>query len=226
MSLRLQELHPALVHVPLALLPLAVAADAIGWVTGRPRWLGFGRGAISVAAAGAAGSALTGLIAGEEVNVEGRSRDMLMTHRNLNVAATLVAVAMALWRRGHDRPSGTYLGTGLVGIGIVAYTAYLGGELVYEYGVGVDPAKGVWRPDAPRLQKGQTGGFLRDAVVDVWHGVQHMVEELKQGKIVPALVSRTPSTRAQPGPQLPAASADRTAVLACDRPLRDLSART
>src|SRR5690348_14483208 len=99
MSLRLHEIHPALVHIPLAFLPLAVAADFLGRVTGRRHLLDFGRSAITVAAAGAVGSALTGLIAGEEVNVEGRSRDMLMTHRNLNVAATLVAIAMALWRR-------------------------------------------------------------------------------------------------------------------------------
>lgn len=197
MALRLQEMHPALVHIPLACLPLAVAADLVGRVTGRRDLLDFGRSAITVAAAGAVGSALTGLIAGEEVNVEGRSRDMLMTHRNLNVAATLVAIAMALWRRRHARPSARYLGAGMAGIGILGYTAYLGGELVYDYGVGVDPAKGVWRPDAPRLQKGQASTFVRDAAVDVWHGVQHMGEELKQGKIAPALVSAARSRGAR-----------------------------
>jgi uncharacterized membrane protein len=215
MSLRLHELHPMLVHFPLALLPLAVAADLAGLATGRRKWLGFGRGAIGVAAAGAVGSALTGLIAGEEVNVEVRSRDKLMTHRNLNVAATLVSIAMALWRRRQDRPSAAYLGTGLAGIGILGYTAYLGGELVYRHGVGVGPAKGVWRPDAPKLQKGEARAFARDAAVDVWRGMQHMGEELKQGKIVPALVPPAHSAdaireRSTPSP-IPAlaAAADR-----------------
>ena len=39
MAIRLQQMHPVLVHVPVALLPLAVGADLIGGLTGRPsRW--------------------------------------------------------------------------------------------------------------------------------------------------------------------------------------------
>jgi uncharacterized membrane protein len=223
MSLRLHELHPMLVHFPLALLPLAVAADLAGRATGRRGLLGLGRGAIGVAAAGAVGSVVTGLIAGAEVNVEGRSRDMLMTHRNLNVAATLVTIAMALWRRRQDRPSAAYLGTGLAGIGVVGYTAYLGGELVYQYGVGVGPAKGVWRPDAPKLRKGETRAFARDAAVDVWHGVKHMAEELEQGKIVPALVSQAGAGGA--ARELPAPSPIPSTARATDRGIGDGAAR-
>jgi len=33
MAIRLQEMHAALVHLPIALLPLAVGADAIGHLT-------------------------------------------------------------------------------------------------------------------------------------------------------------------------------------------------
>ncbi len=194
MALRLQELHPSLVHLPLALLPLAVASEILGAVTGRRAFHDFGRRAITLAAAGAAASAVTGLVAGEEVNVEGRSRDMLMTHRNLNVAATLTAIAMAFWRRRSEKPGAAYLATGLAGIGIVSYTAYLGGELVYDYGVGVDPAKGVWRPEAPRLKRGQLRAFFRDTLRDVGHGLQHMGQELRQGKIAPALRSRRATT--------------------------------
>ena len=73
MAIRLQEMHPALVHLPIALLPLAVGADVIGSVTKNDALLSFGQKAIGVAAVGAVGSAVTGLIAGEEVNVEGAS---------------------------------------------------------------------------------------------------------------------------------------------------------
>lgn len=210
MALHLQELHPALVHLPVALLPLAVGSDLIGAATGREAFRTFARDAIGLAALGAVGAVVTGLIAGEEVNVEGRQRDMLMTHRNLNVSAMAVALAMATWRRKHEAPSAAYLLAGLAGIGVVSYTAYIGGQLVYMNGVGVDPAKGVWRPDAPQLRRNQWASFLRDAIVDVWHGIRHMGEELAQGKLVPALVKprpanvREPSTRPPSGP-LPSA---------------------
>jgi uncharacterized membrane protein len=197
MALRLQELHPTVVHLPLALLPLAVGAEILGAITDRQLFRTFGRRAITLAAAGAVGAAVTGLVAGEEVNVEGETRDMLQTHRNLNAVATVIAITMAAWRSRVRKPGAAYLAAGVAGVGVVAYTGYLGGELVYEHGVGVDPAKGVWRPDAPQLERRQFGAFVRDAAIDVWHGVRHMAEELARGEIVPALVKRkTPAPKA------------------------------
>lgn len=91
MATRLQQMHPALVHLPITLLPLAVGADLLGFLTCNRSLHSFGQKAIAVAAIGAVASAVTGLIAGEEVNVEGDAHDMLMTHRNLNLATTVVA---------------------------------------------------------------------------------------------------------------------------------------
>lgn len=188
MALRLQEMHPALVHLPIAMLPLAVGADLLGRLTGNRSLCSFGQKAIVVAAVGAVAAAVTGLIAGEEVNVEGTSEDMLMTHRNLNFFATVTASCMAIWRVGHKQPNATYLGVGAAGVGIVGYTAYLGGKLVSQYGVGVEPAKGVYRADAPKLGEGPASAFFKAAGTDLVHGVQHMVAEMGKGKIVPTLV--------------------------------------
>lgn len=68
MAIQLQQMHPALVHLPITLLPLAVGADVLGCVTGNKSLFGFGQKAIGIAAVGALASAVTGLIAGEEVN--------------------------------------------------------------------------------------------------------------------------------------------------------------
>jgi len=190
MAIRLEQMHPSLVHLPIALLPLAIAADLLGSFTSRKSFHTFGRGAIVAAAAGAAASAVTGLIAGEEVNVEGTSRDKLMTHRNLNAVATIVASCMAAWRATHEQPNGAYFATGAVGIGVLTYTAYLGGELVYESGVGVGPAHGVYRRDAPTMRPDHIGEFASAAGSDLAHGVQHMVQELREGYIVPAIAGK------------------------------------
>lgn len=205
MAIRLQQMHPTLVHFPIALLPLAVGADLLGCLTGS-KWLhSFGQKAIVLAAAGAAAAAVTGLIAGEEVNVEGEARDMLITHRNLNFVATFVVNCMAAVRSQRQTPSAVYLGVGAAGIGLVAYTAYLGGKLVYEAGAGVEPAQGVYRPDAPALGTGQTGAFFKAAATDLVHGVQHMAEEVAAGKLVPALTAqKSGDVAAQAAPAPPA----------------------
>lgn len=188
MAIRLQELHAAVVHLPVALLPVAVGADLLGRATGNRGLLEMGRHAIRLTAAGAIGAALTGLIAQEEVNVEGESVDVLITHRNLNAVATVVTALMAAWRRGHDRPSLGYLGVGLAGIGVVTYTAYLGGTLVYRRGVGVAPAGGQHRENAPELgEAGRTGDFFRAAAVDLGHGARRFAQELTEGRLVPSL---------------------------------------
>jgi uncharacterized membrane protein len=68
MAIGLQEIHPALVHLSIALLPLAVGADVFGSVTDNELFLSFGQKAICVAAAGAWLPPVTGLIAGGEVD--------------------------------------------------------------------------------------------------------------------------------------------------------------
>ena len=195
MAIRLQEMHPALVHLPIALLPLAVGADVVGSVTGNEPVLSFGQKAICIAAAGAVAYAVTGLLAGEEVNVEGALQDMLITHRNLNFIATVVASSMALWRVNHRKPNAAYLGVGARGVGVLAYTAYLGGKLVYGVGVGVEPAHGVYRSDAPALKSGQVGSFVKTAGTDLVHGVQHMIQEVAKGRLIPTIMA---SLRKQP----------------------------
>jgi uncharacterized membrane protein len=195
MAIRLQEMHPALVHLPIALLPLAVGADVVGSVTGNEPVLSFVQKAICIAAAGAVAYAVTGLVAGEEVNVEGALQDMLITHRNLNFIATVVASSMALWRVTHRKPSAAYLGVGAAGVGVLAYTAHLGGKLVYGVGVGVEPAHGVYRSDAPALKSGQVGSFVKTAGTDLVHGVQHMIQEVAKGRLIPTIMA---SLRKQP----------------------------
>lgn len=186
MTIRLEEMHPTLVHLPIALLPFAVAADWLGAVRDDDSLRAVGRTAIRVAAAGAVLAASSGLIAGEEVN-EGDARDMLMTHRNLNAAVTATALGMAAWRGRTERPGALYLASGIAAVGLLGYTAYLGGKLVYANGVAVKSAGGVYRPGAPTMRAGQLGAFFATALVDLFHGLRHMASEVANGRIVPWL---------------------------------------
>ncbi|HEX6533338.1 MAG TPA: DUF2231 domain-containing protein [Gemmatimonadaceae bacterium] len=186
MAMRLQEVHPALVHLPIATLPLAVGADLLGRATGDPELLEVGRRSMALAAVGALASAVTGLIAQEEVSTEGESHDMLITHRNLNLLATLTATAMATWRSRRE-PNAGYLALGLAGIGVVAYTAYLGGKMVYEHGVGVEAADGLYDERVPELKRGEMGRVARTSLRDLEKALPATVRELRRGKVAPAL---------------------------------------
>lgn len=191
MAIRLEEMHPVLAHLPIALLPLAVAADWLGAVRDDDSLRAVGRTAIRAAAAGAVAAAGSGLVAGEEVN-EGGARDMLMTHRNLNAVVTATTLAMAARRARVERPGALYLASGFAALGLLGYTAYLGGKMVYGNGVAVKPAGGVYRPGAPTMRAGQLGAFAAAALVDLFHGVLHMATEVSNGKIVPWLTNPRP----------------------------------
>lgn len=187
MAMRLQEVHPSLVHFPLTLLPMAVGADAIGRFTGNKKLTWLGKWGIAASAITGAVAGLAGLVAQEEVNVSGRTMDMLITHRNLNLAAVSAIGAMAVQRARVKEPSIPYLLGGLAAMGVVLYSAYIGGELVYRHGVGVEPADGLWEGGGPELRLKNTGQVVKSAGRGLGMGFMHLGKETAQGKIVPSL---------------------------------------
>lgn len=189
MAVRLHEVHPAIVHFPIALLPVALGADLVGRLTGSDALRETGRKLMPIAAASAALSAATGLVAQEEVEAEGRAHDVLVTHRNINLSMVAVSAAMALWRWRKREPSPSYLALGLAGLGAVSYSAYLGSKMVYEYGVGVDAAHGIKPGRGAELVPGQLGEAARDTIEDVERGVPRVVDDLRRGEIAPVVES-------------------------------------
>ncbi len=191
MTVRLQEVHPALVHFPIALLPLTVAADAAGSITGDRRWSWLGRWGMVASAASGALAGLAGLIAQEEVSVDGPSMDTLITHRNLNLTVVALTSALAVRRLGQRRAGAAYLLTAGAALGALLYSGYLGGKVVYEYGVGVQPAPGprggVYQGGGPALTPQNAPRVLRSAAHDLGMGVKHLVREVGEGKIAPDL---------------------------------------
>lgn len=191
MSMRLQEVHPALVHYPLAFLPLAVGADLLGRATGSRPLREMGRLGVTLAAGSAALAAVAGLAAQQEVNVEEGSEayDLLLTHRTINLTAVIGATAMAAWRWGRKEASPTYLALGLGALGMVGYSAYLGGKMVYEHGLGVAAADGIFEEahPVPEITRETAADAVRYAARDVADGARNAIRQMRQGEIVPAL---------------------------------------
>lgn len=193
MAAKLQELHPSLVHFPIALLPVAIGADLLARVTGSRRLSTVGRALMPVAAASAAVAAAAGLVAAVEVRAAGEAEALLVTHRNMNLSLTAITGLMAFYRMGEEEAGAGYLALGLAGLGALSYSAYLGGKMVYEHGVGVKPADGLRDGDPPELKPGQLGEAARRVGADLAASVRPVVDDLKAGKIAPAIGHENPA---------------------------------
>lgn len=152
----LPNLHPAFVHFPLALLPVAIGFDLValvGWLRRRPLVEGATVALYTLAALGAwasvwageeAEDSLTGLTAPVEALIEDHEE---WAHRFLyTVAAVAIArLAVAWWsRRGEGAGHRAVLAAralvlvgALAALGLLLGTADRGGGLVFRAGVAV-----------------------------------------------------------------------------------------
>jgi uncharacterized membrane protein len=190
MGMRVHELHSAMVHSPLTILPMAAAVDLAAAITGRRSQARLGRQLWWVGAGGGLLAGVAGLAASQEVKTgNARSKDMIWLHGIGNVGLVLGAFGMAAWRRTH-RPTTVQATLGLLACGVSLYTAYLGGEMVYGQGIGVRamPSGTAGGVDAspPVLSRAAPGTFVHDAV----SGLRWLV-----GRTWEALAGRRPVDR-------------------------------
>ncbi len=171
MKMLLHELHPAVIHAPLTLLPTATAADVIAVMSGSRAWAKVGRRLWVAGTMSALFSGVAGLAASQEVKPdEPRARDMMFLHGLGNTFITLGAIGVTLWRLRRPPTLGQTL-IALMANAAAIYTATLGGKMVYELGVGINPMladntvgtmKGppLWSREAPKA-------LLRDGLQGV-----------------------------------------------------------
>ena len=138
-------MHPIFVHYTIALTSASLVFDALGFFSGKT----------SLSAAGGwtlVGSALmtlvtlsTGLTSSTRAPVEeGEARSFLRAHMALGLIFYGLLVAMVFWRlslwQGGRGVSWLYLASLAAVALVMTVQGYLGGELVYRYGVEVEQA--------------------------------------------------------------------------------------
>jgi uncharacterized membrane protein len=193
MPMRVHEVHPALAHFPVALLPTAVAADLIGRLTNNDSLMDMGRQLMPVAAASVAATGIAGFAAQEAVKTSDVSHDILVTHRTLNIGLLALSVGLAAVRSRSRRPSTGYLLAGLAGAALVTYSGYLGGRMVYAHGVGVAPADGIEPERTPEVPHDGFGRVARASASNVGQAIRHTAQEMAEGQIVPRFQERPPA---------------------------------
>ena len=111
--MRLHEVHPAVAHFPVALLPTAVLADVFGSIAGDESWNDVGRRLMPLAIAGMGVTGLAGFVAQSGVNTGESSHDLMISHRNLNVGLLAGTAILAAARSRRRRPG---LGSGPINL--------------------------------------------------------------------------------------------------------------
>lgn len=135
------EAHPATVHFPIAFLLGAVALDLCAWYRGR---IDLAHAATWLIAAGTVSGLLavaTGLLAFFTVRAHtSTAHGQMSWHLGLNAAAIVVFAAVFFLRRRPAGPGTVVRIAGLLAAALIAAGGFLGGQIVYRGGAGVDPA--------------------------------------------------------------------------------------
>lgn len=140
----MKPVHPILVHFPIALLSLSVAADLIGYFADVASLRDTGWWALLGAALGGVATATAGLYDMQRASLSEAVHHRV--HRHMRVGLVLVAaiVGLTLWRWSVQSAGGivpmVYLDLAVLTVALAAFQGWLGGELVYTDGVFVAQA--------------------------------------------------------------------------------------
>ena len=141
------NLHPLLVHFPIALLTFGFVFDMFGLVSKRNELSRVGWWIQVAGTLGLLTAVVTGLLARETVVIPVAAYDTFENHEQIAFIVTAVFAALLLWRiasRTHlpQRYKILFLVLFLFGLVLMWLGAWFGGEMVYRFGVGVRGIQG------------------------------------------------------------------------------------
>lgn len=138
-----EPLHVVLTDVPVGAWTVAMMFDAVDLVNGRREFARAADAAIILGLAGAAGAAVTGVTDWSDVDPPARRVGLI--HGLLNLGVVALFTTSLVLRSKKSRAAGRVFSA--LGYGLMAYTAHLGGRMVYELKVGVDRTNTQAFPD-------------------------------------------------------------------------------
>ena len=140
------NVHPVLVHFPIALIFIAVLCDLIGIIFRKNPFIFTANILTAFAALGAAAAVISGSLAENSVWHPGAAHELLETHEIVGYVFLGIMVVFAIFRfavgeKIYGRAGWIAVLIGVVTAAIVSYGGYLGGEIVYTHGTGVREAQ-------------------------------------------------------------------------------------
>src|SRR5579872_339659 len=136
------SLHPVITDVPVGAWTVMVVLDIIAWITGKTSLRPGGDIALAVGLAAAVGAAVTGLT--DWKDTYGDERKVGLLHGLIMLTSVVVlAVSLVLHLTG---PWEIGVILGFIGYAVMGAGAYLGGDVVYDLGYGINHTAFERRP--------------------------------------------------------------------------------
>jgi uncharacterized membrane protein len=133
-----EPLHAVLTDIPVGSWTAAVVFDSIAALSGDGTLDRAADACVVFGLVGAVGAAATGM--NDWADTQDAPRRIGAVHAVLNVAATGLFLASCVARRS-SRSRNTGRSLAAIGLALVGVSAHLGGNLVYEHGIGVQDTK-------------------------------------------------------------------------------------
>lgn len=136
----MKPVHPIVVHFPIALLFLSATADLIGFFTDSVSLRNTGWWALLGAAMGGVVTVAAGIFDMRRAKLEEKVHERVHQHMKVGLALLTAIIGLTVWRwtifDGPGIPvTAIYLDVALLTAGLAGFQGWLGGELVYTYGV-------------------------------------------------------------------------------------------
>lgn len=132
-------IHTMLIVFPLGLLATAVAFDIVGMVGGETEWFRISFWMIAAGIIGGLVAAVFGLMDLLAIPSGTRAQRIGLLHGGGNVLVVLLFIVSWFLRRpAPENPPSSAFAFSFVAVALALVTGWLGGELVYRLGVGVD----------------------------------------------------------------------------------------
>ena len=135
-------LHASLNDLPTALLLAAIVFDLIGAVNKRDSLRAAGYWCLVGGVVGGGLAAIAGLMAEDRAPHDEAGHAIMETHETFAFVVLAIFAVLLVWRtvrRLIGRQEQTiYTTAGVIGLGLLVFTAKLGGSLVFDHAVGID----------------------------------------------------------------------------------------
>lgn len=150
----MENIHPMIVHFPIALLWAAWWVETLALLLKKPAWHRIALWNLGLGAVGAGSAVLTGRVAGATAKRSLEIHQVMELHERLGFAVLAMALGiLGLRLFQKDRLSGRvrWLAWWVLAAicGIITFSAHLGGRMVYEYGVGGSYGRAGHAEEAP-----------------------------------------------------------------------------